>query len=195
MMIGGTNYLPSDNTSVPYFFSEHYTIWGWATWRRAWQLYDPGMSSWNDEYRNKYLRNKFKYNYIYKHFRNTFDLINDGMDTWDIQWVFACISSHGLCLTPSVNLVTNIGTEGTHSCGKTDSHFIQVGALNMSQYEDFYPRIRVNYEYDIALHEAKSRKAVRAASVMRLLKELRLYNIAKPIGRAYLKMRALCRYI
>ena len=53
MMIAGTNYLPSENLRVPFFFSEHFIIWGWATWRRAWQLYDLEMSSWNYELNNK----------------------------------------------------------------------------------------------------------------------------------------------
>src|SRR5262249_5875156 len=29
-----------------YFFSRYPLIWGWATWRRAWRLYDEAMSRW-----------------------------------------------------------------------------------------------------------------------------------------------------
>jgi len=190
MMISGTNYLSSTNTKMPYFFSEHYTIWGWATWRRAWQLYDVEMADWGPEFDIKFLKKKYKYHYIYKHFQNTFNALKkDYVDTWDIQWVFTCLSNHGLCVTPSVNMISNIGVNGTHWIGLTDSHFIPTLDLKLSQHANVYPKVRINYEYDITLHELKSKKAVRIASVAKGLKAIGLFNIAMFIRDIYLGLR------
>ncbi len=35
-------YRPAES----YFFSRYCHIWGWATWRRAWQSYDVTMKTW-----------------------------------------------------------------------------------------------------------------------------------------------------
>jgi len=41
----------------------------------------------------------------------------DRPDTWDYQWTFACWLHGGLSITPSVNLVSNLGfrSDGTHT--------------------------------------------------------------------------------
>ena len=33
------------SNSNNYFFSKHYIIWGWATWKDAWSKYDVEMKS------------------------------------------------------------------------------------------------------------------------------------------------------
>src|SRR5712691_1210425 len=59
-MISGTN--PSAHLAPPdgesYFFSRYYYIWGWATWRRAWQLYDREMTAWPAMRRSGWLKAK-----------------------------------------------------------------------------------------------------------------------------------------
>ena len=50
MMVCGTNYLghwKEDRQSL--HFSHFGSVWGWATWKRAWALYDASMSAWGDE--------------------------------------------------------------------------------------------------------------------------------------------------
>ena len=47
-MISGTNYIGFKNYSNKYF-SKHYIIWGWATWRSAWKKYDVEMKDWSKQ--------------------------------------------------------------------------------------------------------------------------------------------------
>ena len=56
MMISGTNYLGSAKFSDEYFFSSHYLIWGWATWKNAWKKYDVEMKEWKDKKIKAYLK-------------------------------------------------------------------------------------------------------------------------------------------
>ena len=49
-MVCGTNYLghwKDDRQS--YHFSHFGSVWGWASWKRAWAFYDASMSAWGDE--------------------------------------------------------------------------------------------------------------------------------------------------
>jgi hypothetical protein len=44
---------------------------------------------------------------------------NEHYDAWDYQWIFTCMSNHGLSVIPNVNLIGNIGTgeDATHTKG------------------------------------------------------------------------------
>lgn len=180
MMITGTNYISDPVSSVPYFFSEHMTIWGWGTWRRAWNLYDVNMKNWSTDDCKEYFRKKYFNSYIWKHFRDTFDSLRTSyIDTWDIQWVFTCLYNHGLCLTPSVNLVSNIGVYGTHGDGLTDSHFIKKYPLSVEEYQSFFPTVHTNYSYDFDLHQLKTKKVVRKRYFIAITKRIGLYSLLR----------------
>ena len=44
MHIGGTNFQFGKNrTNYSYYFSRYAHIWGWASWRRAWEYYDEKL--------------------------------------------------------------------------------------------------------------------------------------------------------
>jgi GR25 family glycosyltransferase involved in LPS biosynthesis len=184
MMISGTNYM-SGKIKQPYFFSEHFTIWGWATWRRAWVHYDVEMRFWSDQRARSELSEKYSNKWIRKHFEYTFDELTDGyVDTWDIQWVFTGIINRFLCLTPSKNQIQNIGVVGTHGQVVTESHFLPIDGMDMKSYSDFSPKILQNFEYDHALHKLKSIPAVRLKMVKKILKKLAMYEIVKKFGKA-----------
>jgi GR25 family glycosyltransferase involved in LPS biosynthesis len=189
MMATGTNYLSNSEYKQPYFFSEHFTIWGWATWRRSWSLYDPDMSMWEHKKNQDDLCYKFQNSYIWKHFKNTFDsLKTDYIDTWDIQWVFTCLFNSGLCVTPRVNLITNIGVNGVHSDSVTDSHFLEQSSLNFDFKTDINPNVHVSSEYDNALHMLKTRPALRRKKIINILKKIKLYNLFKRIKNSIIKI-------
>ncbi len=46
MHIGGMQLSPTGRCSASYRFSRFTHVWGWATWRRAWQHYDVAMGGW-----------------------------------------------------------------------------------------------------------------------------------------------------
>ena len=93
-----------------YFASRYGSIWGWATWRRAWSLYDVEMRAW-PEFRDRNRHADFVYGKAQADLMvRRFDEIHCGnVDTWDLQWGFARMLHGVYSLVPSVNLVTNIG--------------------------------------------------------------------------------------
>lgn len=128
MMITGTNYLIDIRNEVrkEYIFSRHFSIWGWATWRRSWSTYDVELDSCIDFLKKE---NDFSYLSLSKHEKYFYDVLiqhimNKNIDTWDFQWVFNCIYNYGLCVTPSVNLISNLGINGAHANGRTENNFL-----------------------------------------------------------------------
>jgi hypothetical protein len=68
------------------------------------------MSLWTEIKSGNWLENilinKKTVKYWEKIFQNTYD---GKVNTWDYQWTFACLINNFLCITPNVNLISNIG--------------------------------------------------------------------------------------
>jgi hypothetical protein len=121
MLISGTTYFLNPFFSKSYSFSIFPQIWGWASWRRAWKLYDYSMKAFP-----RYLYSN-KISEIIKGSREqTFwnKLLTRAhkheIDSWDLQWAFTCFLHKGLCIIPKTNLVSNIGfyKQALHTKGK-----------------------------------------------------------------------------
>jgi hypothetical protein len=119
MQICGSNLLKEWNRSgYSYFFSNYGPVWGWASWRRAWQYNDVNMKLW-PEIRGKKLYEDFCQSIQETEFRlELYDKVFSGqIDTWDYQWGFAKMISSGLSITPTNNMISNIGfgVDATHT--------------------------------------------------------------------------------
>lgn len=181
MMITGTNYLSDSKAASPYFFSEHFSIWGWATWRRAWNQYDVSMAGWEKLENQKNIAYKFQKSYIWKYFQVIFNSLKTTyIDTWDIQWVYTCITNNGLCITPKVNLISNIGVEGSHSNSITSSHFMETYSLEGINFNAKIPVI-ADANYDERLHELKTKPALNRIKIIKILKIMRLDQVTKKL--------------
>lgn len=115
---GNDFYGQSHSAGFSYRFSGYNFIWGWATWRRAWQRYDVSISSWPALRETNWLREVTGSRGSARYWRDVFDRVHRGeVDTWDYQWMFASWKSGGLAVTPTSNLVTNIGfdEDATHT--------------------------------------------------------------------------------
>ncbi len=122
MMISGDNFcLGKKRTDYSYYFSRYINIWGWATWKRAWQHYDIEMYLWDEIKQGNWLQNIFSAPRTVDYWHDIFQRVYDGdINTWDYQWVFACWIQSGYSVVPTNNLVSNIGfgIEATHTTRK-----------------------------------------------------------------------------
>ena len=125
MMISGDDFtsrafsrpMPGDLDAPSYWFGRYAHIWGWATWRRAWSLDDPGMSQWPSLRRTGWLRDLGGSQFA-RYWRAAFDGVTDGrIDTWDYAWQYSIWRAGGLVISPHGNLVTNLGfrADATHT--------------------------------------------------------------------------------
>jgi GR25 family glycosyltransferase involved in LPS biosynthesis len=133
MHIGGHNFQDGrQRGDASYYFSRYLHVWGWATWRRAWQGYDVNMAGWPQAKKDGLLEKAGMDSIERGYWTKMFDRTHAGeINTWDYQWSFACWSRQGLGITPNVNLVTNIGAgpDATHTKMAEGSLAIPTGSL------------------------------------------------------------------
>jgi hypothetical protein len=119
MHIGGTNFQGTARVSdESYYFSRHVHVWGWASWRRAWQHYDVDMPAWTWARATDRVSDILSTPLERRAFTPFFDRVaRREIDTWDTQWTVACRAQNGLSIVPARNLVSNIGFRGdaTHT--------------------------------------------------------------------------------
>lgn len=124
MIISGTNHLieykKSNNES--YFFSKSLAIWGWATWKRAWDKYDYTIKRFENKDILDNLKDEIKIKNAYKDItkacKNTELYLSQNLKLswWDYQWHFCLYINSGLGIVPKYNLISNIGfgNDSTH---------------------------------------------------------------------------------
>lgn len=112
MHIGAYMYHLKEENLPESFFYRAATSWGWATWQRAWQHFEPNIDTLLKQFNARKIHefsiegtmNFWKQMQDFKHGRN---------NSWAIRW-YACIFlKGGLTLNPSQSLVNNIGHDGT----------------------------------------------------------------------------------
>ncbi len=103
-----------------YFFSRYCYSCGWASWRRAFQYYDPEIKLWPTLRDTSWLLDILGDPRAVTFWERKFDLISTtGIENngWDWPWLFACWAHRGLSILPSTNLISNIGfgEDATHT--------------------------------------------------------------------------------
>lgn len=130
--ISGNCFLPyATKPEADYFFSRYLHIWGWATWARAWNSYDPQSWAWPKGGFRTYFpeakeRESCYWNRIYSR------VTNGEIRTWDYPWVSHLWKRGWVSITPSQNLVTNrgFGPEATNTRdASVDVGIERVGSL------------------------------------------------------------------
>jgi hypothetical protein len=119
MGIGGYNVLGEwRRADGSYFFHRHPMTWGWATWARAWRSFDYHLEryrTWNVHERlMAHLGDPEMAAYYWDLFQHLKPALTDA---WDTQWVLICYVLGGRWISPTINLVTNVGFDGdaTHT--------------------------------------------------------------------------------
>jgi len=154
MAIGGTNVLGKwKNDIQSYHFSYHGSIWGWASWRRAWRYYDVDVKLWGEPEVKNRIRDLIMDEREYKKRAQLFDRVyKQQVDTWDYQWGFTRLIQSGLSILPAANLVSNIGfghADATHTK-------IRGNLANLERYElefpmKFHEYVCIDREFERAL--------------------------------------------
>ncbi|OGC80252.1 hypothetical protein A2943_00040 [Candidatus Adlerbacteria bacterium RIFCSPLOWO2_01_FULL_51_16] len=139
MQIAGLNVQHKNryfNTNgASYYFSQFGEIWGWATWRRAWSLYDAKMGAWPHAKEAGLLQERIKDLGIVDYFEYRFDFVYGARedrkksDVWGAQWIFTQLLHGGLSIVPKTNLISNVGDsdDATHKKAATaGSEFLRM---------------------------------------------------------------------
>jgi hypothetical protein len=118
LSISGTNFqFDGPASSDSYYFSRYPHIWGWASWRSAWENYDPEMSRWPELRGSGWLERLLDAPHAAAYWAYQFELTYRDRHTWDFPWLFAAWLNGGLHAVPNRNLVSNLGfrEDATHT--------------------------------------------------------------------------------
>lgn len=109
--ITGHNHLGEwQSKSQSYFFSNYFDCWGWATWRRVWQNFDPDMKLWADPVSKEKVKAVIGDTRQFRNRERVLEAAYQGkIDSWAYPFFFTSLLHSGLTITPSVNLIENIG--------------------------------------------------------------------------------------
>ncbi|MFA6430420.1 MAG: nucleotide-diphospho-sugar transferase [Candidatus Paceibacterota bacterium] len=179
-MISGNNFLPKSlRPKGSYYFSQLPHIWGWATWKRAWQKYDFDIKDLPDFIKNKEIEKKWVDKSIQNYWLENFkEVFYHNLDTWDYQLVYNMWKNKSISIAPNVNLVSNIGfgTSGTHTLNKNDP------SANLPSEEISFPII-LNNPSTLEMCDDYENRHIRHKNyrIKLILKKLGLFNTAKKL--------------
>ena len=113
LMINGNNFQDGKRRGkYSYYFSEYYSTYGWAGWRRTLKNYDENMRSWPQWKKSndwKKFQKKF-YNKEATYWNEIFDKTYKGIiKTWDYQLMLSLWQNKQVVITPNKNLTSHIG--------------------------------------------------------------------------------------
>ena len=94
------------------------TTWGWATWKRAWDLFKPDDDGWLRMRQNKQERRIFNLGNNYDFFSMLEAQASGKRDSWGIRWYWSVFSAKGLVCHPPRTLVANAGMDGSGTNGR-----------------------------------------------------------------------------
>lgn len=126
MHISGDNFQDGNGRfkcEESYYFSAISQSWGWASWRRAWQLYDADMKRWPEFKRENKFKKIFRNKAVITYWDTLLQKFYDKKRiNWDGRWTFACFANGGLSIMPRVNLISNIGFGNNATHTKQQKH-------------------------------------------------------------------------
>lgn len=94
------------------FFLRGADCWGWATWRRGWDLFESDGEKLLTELKENNLLKEFDWNGSLNNVRMLKNFIKGKNDSWAIRWHASAFLKNKLTLYPGRSLVKNIGVDG-----------------------------------------------------------------------------------
>lgn len=150
----------------PTFFIRGADCWGWATWRRAWQKFNPDGRDLLKKLEDSNQINDFDFNGSAQYTEMLRGQIAGTNDSWAVRWYASAFLENMLTLYPGKSLVRNIGLDGsgTHSGNSAEldadvahiklcitKHPIDIveSALGREAFEDFFRLLNVTLQGSI----------------------------------------------
>lgn len=181
MHISGNFFQRQPVGQSSYYFSHIPHIWGWATWRRAWQYYDLRLAGLLEFKQSGLIKKIFNKKIQQRCWLEIFDQYYNGAgDSWDWQWSFALMSRDGLAVNPNVNLVTNIGFNENAVHTKNKNSFLANLPLNRMAFPLVHPQsIVASQPADSYVSCKNLQMSVGYYYGKKILKSLKIFNLVK----------------
>jgi hypothetical protein len=118
---------PIKNPLPETFFIKLTGCWGWGTWKRGWDLFEPDGKILLKELEIRKLTKKFDMNGSYIFTQMLRDQTKGKNNSWAIRWQASAFLNDKLTLFPGSSHIRNIGNDGSGiHCGKTDCFHVEL---------------------------------------------------------------------
>lgn len=146
MHIGAYMYNLKENNLPESFFYRAASSWGWATWERAWEHFEPNIDTLMSQFNAK-KRADFSIDHTMNFWKQMRHFKNGKNNSWAIRWYASIFLKGGLTLNPSHSLVNNIGHDGTgvHS-GINDIYNVIINPKPITEFPKEIKEDTVAYE-------------------------------------------------
>lgn len=141
--------VPAFRHKASAFFLPFTTTWGWATWKRGWDRFDPEARGWEELKTDGAFRQRFDVDGAYPYSQMMTHQMESSLDSWGIRFYWTVFKANGLVLFPPVSFVKNHGVDlkATHGVKSLAlSALKSLGRAFPSSVPDFPTEIRVDPE-------------------------------------------------
>ena len=166
MTINGCNLNPLLTTELKesYFFSKYANSWGWATWKRAWVMFDKGLEGLDDPFvlKNFTINHPSrKRSLIYWKYKLN-EVKSQKINSWAYRWMFSLWENSGLAIVPRTNLIKNVGNDERSSNTKGKLHYINIETSTLDTDYIVHPKhVLSNFCYDKWVEDSIYSKSIR----------------------------------
>jgi hypothetical protein len=136
----------NQKNNASYYLSNYSFVWGWASWRRSWQLCDKNLDSLKSLRTHLILLKSLGFRQYLFWTSRLLEIMRGKLDTWDYIWSFSLIVNRQYSINATSQLVRNVGF------GQNATHTI-MGSSPLSEIDTISfplidPELTVNKEYD-----------------------------------------------
>jgi hypothetical protein len=110
--------VPELKTTHVALFLPFTVSWGWATWKRAWDQFNPLAEGWEALRTDRALRRRFNLDGTYDYATMLIRQMEGKIDSWAVRWYWTVFKANGLVLFPPRSLVRNTGFDGSGTHGR-----------------------------------------------------------------------------
>lgn len=96
------------------FFFRVANSWGWATWKRAWDHFDPDIENSTKHFKRKDIR-RFNIDGKESFWKQVKAFKAGRIDSWSLRWYLSVFNQNGLVLYPRQSMIQNIGTASSNT--------------------------------------------------------------------------------
>lgn len=115
------------------FFLKGADCWGWATWTRAWDLFEPDGQKLLEQLSASGLQKEFDFQGTYPYSQALKDQATGKTTCWDIRWYASAFLLNKVTLYPGISMVDNIGLDGSGvHCGENNNYKVELAGVAVS---------------------------------------------------------------
>lgn len=169
MHIGAYMYPINASHLTETFFYRAATSWGWATWARAWNHFEPNIDHLIAQFDRQKI-DKFSIDGKMNFWKQMQELKKGKNNSWAIRWYASIFLNGGLTLNPAQSLIHNIGHDGTgvHS-GINTMYDVNIHSKRITSFPDQIQEDEMAYE--TIKHFFEHRKGTLLQRITRFLKQ------------------------